>query len=413
MIPITYYIGYKFYKNKPLKIRVRWASNEVQVSVGYVVDKDKWDKNRCIRNTSHGLEKIPASVINRHIDELLIRIKEVFYSFENLDIVPSKEQFKSVMDGKPQNSDLTIEAAWNAFILEGITIRQWAPNTVKSINQVKALFLKYNNNLSFEDLNEVILNDFILFQQSHQLLNNDKGYANNVIEKHCNILKRFLKWAVKKDYLDRKIIDFWTPKIKTIPKPIIFLTWAELMKIYKLDLSKYPVLQVDRDIFCFMCFTSLRYSDAIDLNKSDIQNGQIVLNVKKTSKNIRIELNKYSLEIIMKYIKISKGAKVFPRRENQDINNNLRVIGRMAEIDRPVSVAQYFGNKKVEKTGPKYEFITTHCGRRTFVCNAMMLGIPLHIIIKWTGHSDISAMKPYMDIADDIRRSEMGKFDDF
>ena len=32
--------------------------------------------------------------------------------------------------------------------------------------------------------------------------------------------------------------------------------------------------------------------------------------------------------------------------------------------------------------------------------------------MKWTRHSDISAMKPYMDIADDMRRSEMGKFDE-
>ncbi|MBD5419102.1 MAG: site-specific integrase [Bacteroides sp.] len=412
MTPITRYIGFKFHDRLPLRIRVRWAKYEVQISVGFVVEKEKWDKNHCIRNTTHGSGKISAAIINKRIDLLLDKINEIFYSFEIIDIIPTKDQFKSLLEGESQRKTPSLEAAWNTFIREGVAIRQWAPNTVKSINQVRDLFLKFNNKIELHDLNEDVLNDFIAFQQTHQLLNNHKGYANNVIEKHCNILKRFLKWAVKKEYLERKIIDFWTPNIKTIPKPIIFLTWAELMRVYELDLSQYPILEVDRDIFCFMCFTSLRYSDAISLRKEDIQNGQIILNIKKTSKNIRIELNKYSIDIMMRYMRSSQSGLLFPHRDNQDINNNLRIIARMAKIDRPTSVSQYYGNQKVEKTAPKYEFITTHCGRRTFVCNALMLGIPLHIIIKWTGHSDISAMKPYMDIADDMRRSEMGKFDE-
>ena len=411
MTPIPRHIGFKFPKNKSLKIRIRWANVDTLVSVGYSVEKEKWDQDHCIRNTTHGVGKIPASLINKQIDILLEKINEVFEYFESLDLTPTREQFTAMLKGEDDSSP-SIEAAWNTFIREGISIRQWASNTVKSINQVKALFLKYNNTITFSELNENILNDFVIFQQNNQLLNNDKGYANNVIEKHCNILKRFLKWSVKKDYLDRKIIDYWTPKIKTIPKPIIFLTWAELMRVYDLDLSQYPILEIDRDIFCFMCFTSLRYSDAISLRNEDIENGQIVLNVKKTSKNIRIELNKFSTSIMMKYLRSSQSGLLFPHRDNQDINNNLRIIARMAQIDKTTSISQYFGNRKVEKTAPKYEFITTHCGRRTFVCNALMLGIPLHIVMKWTGHSDISAMKPYMDIADDMRRSEMGKFDE-
>lgn len=38
----------------------------------------------------------------------------------------------------------------------------------------------------------------------------------------------------------------------------------------------------------------------------------------------------------------------------------------------------------------------SHTGRRTFICNALAMGIPPQVIMKWTGHSDYKAMKPYI-----------------
>jgi integrase len=53
----------------------------------------------------------------------------------------------------------------------------------------------------------------------------------------------------------------------------------------------------------------------------------------------------------------------------------------------------------------------THAGRRTFICNAILLGIPANVIMKWTGHSDYKAMKPYIDVADETKACAMSKFD--
>ena len=43
--------------------------------------------------------------------------------------------------------------------------------------------------------------------------------------------------------------------------------------------------------------------------------------------------------------------------------------------------------------------------------NALSLGITPNIVMKWTGHSDYKAMKPYIDIVDYIKASSMTKFD--
>ena len=38
---------------------------------------------------------------------------------------------------------------------------------------------------------------------------------------------------------------------------------------------------------------------------------------------------------------------------------------------------------------------------------------PFAGFMKWTGHSDYKAMKPYIDVADEIKAEAMKKFDDF
>ena len=41
------------------------------------------------------------------------------------------------------------------------------------------------------------------------------------------------------------------------------------------------------------------------------------------------------------------------------------------------------------------------------------MGISPQVVMKWTGHSDYKVMKPYIDVADDIKAEAMKKFDDF
>ena len=59
-------------------------------------------------------------------------------------------------------------------------------------------------------------------------------------------------------------------------------------------------------------------------------------------------------------------------------------------IDTPIRIVYYAGSDRREEVHPKWELLTTHCARRTFVVNALRLGIPAEVIMKWTGHSDFS-----------------------
>ena len=77
-------------------------------------------------------------------------------------------------------------------------------------------------------------------------------------------------------------------------------------------------------------------------------------------------------------------------------------------LDHQGFVERFMASPELE-TG--CQLVGTHTGRRTFIVNALSLGITPNIVMKWTGHSDYKAMKPYIDIVDSLKASSMTKFD--
>ena len=46
-----------------------------------------------------------------------------------------------------------------------------------------------------------------------------------------------------------------------------------------------------------------------------------------------------------------------------------------------------------------------------FICFALSSGIPPQVVMKWTGHSDYQAMKPYIEIAEKTKAVAMKFFE--
>ena len=176
------------------------------------------------------------------------------------------------------------------------------------------------------------------------------------------------------------------------------------------DTKRY--LERVRDVLIFCCYTGLRYSDVENLRRSDIKEDYIEITTVKTADSLVIELNKHSKAILDKYKDVAfEGNKALPVISNQKMNKNIKELGRLVGIDTPVRITQYRGNERIDHVYPKYELLCTHTGRKTFICKALSLGIAPNVVMKWTGHSDYKAMKPYIDIADSVRANAMSLFD--
>lgn len=202
------------------------------------------------------------------------------------------------------------------------------------------------------------------------------------------------------------------PKLKSTPKKVIYLTWEELVQLrdYQIPPIKQYLERV-RDVFLFLCFTGLRYSDVFNLRRSDVKENHIEITTVKTADSLIIELNNHSRAILDKYKDVAfENYKVLPVITNQKMNDYLKELAEMAGIDEPVRETYYKGNERIDVVSPKYALLGTHAGRRTFICNALSLDISPQVVMKWTGHSDYKAMKPYIDIADKVKANAMDKF---
>lgn len=398
-----------------VRYRIKWDGNTkiVAFSIGFRVDIDKWssDTQRCKNNTTHGKKKTSASIINKRINEFETACEQAFIQYEKDKKIPTKEEFKNsfnVLIGKEsaiQNNE-TVAAIFQQFIDTASFTNQWSSSTKAKMNAVKNKLTEYNPEINTTELNEDKLLDFTYF------LLNEKGLRNITVKKIFSQIRWFARWAVSKNIPINEALLKFNPKLKTVPKKVIFLEWDELMKIYNFNFTPNQIyLERVRDVFCFCCFTSLRYSDTANLTRANVFNDYLSITSIKTNDNLKIELNDYSKAILQKY-----EGEDFPKDlalpiiSNQKMNDYLKDIGELCELNEPITITYFIGAKRYDEVFPKYALLSTHAGRRTFICNALILGIPPNVVMKWTGHSDYKAMQPYIDVADRAKREAMQLF---
>ena len=405
-------------ENVPIRMRVNFASKRIEFTTGYRIDATKWnaDKQRVKNGCSNKLKQ-SASEINASLLEYYTEIQSIFKRFEVEDVMPTPEQIKKAFNAlhkpvseepKPKKEALPCDffQVFDDFVEDCGRQNNWTDSTFEKFAAVKNHLTNFREGLTFEFFDERGLNDYVGY------LRDVKEMRNTTISKQLSFLKWFLRWAFKKGVHQNNAYDSYKPKLKSTQKKIIFLTWDELNRLreFKIPSNKQALERV-RDVFLFQCFTGLRYSDVFNLRRSDIKDDHIEVTTVKTSDSLIIELNNHSKAILDKYKDVAfENDKVLPVITNQKMNDYLKELAEMAGIDEPVRQTYYKGNERIDEVTPKYALLGTHAGRRTFICNALALGIPPQVVMKWTGHSDYKAMKPYIDIADDIKANAMSKF---
>ena len=409
--------GVLIVENVPIRMRVNFASKRIEFTTGYRIDAVKWDTDKQrVRNGCTNKLKQSASEINASLLGYYTEVQEIFKKFEVEEIMPTPEQIKEAFNAlhkpieeevKPRNSTPNaFYKVFDEFVRDCGRQNDWTDSTYEKFAAVKNHLMNFRDGLTFDFFDEKGLNDYVAY------LRDVKEMRNSTIGKQLSFLKWFLRWAFKKGLHQNNAYDSYKPKLKSTQKKIIFLTWEELNKLREFEIpAAKQALDRVRDVFLFQCFTGLRYSDVFNLRKSDIKGDHIEVTTVKTSDSLIIELNKHSKAILDKYKDVAfEDNKVLPVITNQKMNDYLKELAELAGIDEPVRQTYYRGNERIDEVTPKYALLGTHAGRRTFICNALALGIPPQVVMKWTGHSDYKAMKPYIDIADDIKANAMSKF---
>ena len=410
---VNFYLGThkNRYNERPIYVSIKAiCAPRYFTTTGLTIGVDQWDKEaQRVKRGRYNAKKLSSELINAELGRIQLHFSNMndrvkIYSVDELKIEMQRLRGKQQIEFQTK---YTLSWLITQFMVKESTLRGWTEGTIKKFKTLSTHLERFCHGVTIDDVNIAFLQDFIRY-----LVN--LGFKNSYIKKLCRILKWFLNWAMAQNYLSKDLdLSELAPTLKIEEKKVVFLDWNELMTLYKWeDFGTHAYLREVRDFFCFCCFTGLRYSDAAQLKKEDIRDGHIELVTQKDSELLRIPLNKYSQSILDRYAATPMWKNcALPVISNQKTNEYIKELGRLCGINTPIKKIEFRGSSRIEEVRPKYEYLTTHCGRKTFICAALSLGIPPQTVMSITGHSDYSAMKPYIAVAHSSLEEAMDAFD--
>ncbi len=381
--------------DRPVFMSVTFGGNRVVIGTGLKVDMNGWDADN---------QRIQASYpdsqsLNNWLESMQEIAIKTMKALLNSDKDPSSENFRQLYQHlKPKYSSGFFDLFFKFMENNSST---WSSATYRKVRSLYNLLREFDDQyqtpIAFHKLNSQFLDDFIAFCQ-------EKGYQYSTIYKSVNNLVWFLNWATDEGYnVYRDYKQFYKLMIPPEEKSTLplFLNWDELMRLKEYVTDNRRMERV-RDLFCFMCFSGVRFSELQQMKKEDLKPGEIRIN--KPGGGVRlIPMNKYAHEIYQKYEnKYYLNNSAFSPMSIITMNKYLRLMGKETGLTRLVAPLN-----EGEGSQPLYRRLTAGIAINTFIRNAIEMKIPVEIISRFTGVQNDSRVRR---IKSDLAKEEMNKF---
>lgn len=390
-----------------ITIEYNQAGKKKKFDTGVKVGQKYWDntnkkiKANGVKNVSETNDTFTAKLkaVNDVIDRLTI---------SNGNVPPSVAQLNAYYEA--QSAPVLVEAsqalptavadALGAYIKAQT---DWQPLTIKTFSTVNELIGQFQQaKRTVWQLGSLTNADV---EEWQQWLMKIKGYKNSTLGKQVKRLKQFLKAMAQAETLNPnlKVASITPIHSMKVKSAIVTLSAQEVMELHRLDLSNNPRLDRIKDSFLLQCFTGLRHSDVIRINKADIRHGFIKMPVQKTAgETTNIPVFAQATQIFDKY---GYDLSVL-ELSNQKSNNGLKelfalpvVLETIPTLKNEIRLPEERGTVRKSHFVPRYTVITTHVGRKSFITMALQLNRPTHIVKEWSGHKSDSSFSRYVDAA--------------
>ena len=239
------------------------------------------------------------------------------------------------------------------------------------------------NDIPLSDINKRFLDKLYLW------LITDKKLANNTATKFIHRCSSIYRVAYDNGWV--KANPFKSIKLHLDKVDRGYLTQQELTRMIQKEFATKR-LELVRDIFVFSCYTGFAYIDVAQLTKDMLEehsDGTLWVSTKrqKTKVPVNIRLLDIPKMILEKYADQAKGDKLLPVPSNQKMNDYLKEIAAVCEIDKPISY---------------------HVARHTFATQICLNnGVPMESVSKMLGHTNIKTTQLYARITDQKVSNDM------
>lgn len=208
----------------------------------------------------------------------------------------------------------------------------------------------------------------------------------NSVNQYATKLKAVLNLYSDEVVLPRGFAKVLTPRKCAVQN--VYLTEDEIQKIvgYAPKNEREALVQAQ---FMLGILTLARHSDFMQFDESNIVGENLVYVSQKTKIQASIPVSDTLLRFLNVQKEImAKGVEV----SDDSFNDIIRRICMKCGIDEPIKLYQR-GKAEIK---PKWEYVTSHCARRSGVTNLYLRGLDLFTISKLAGHSDSKMTASYV-----------------
>ena len=381
---------------RPVLMSVTFGGERVIIGTGVKVDMNGWNPDlQRIQSSYPGYQSL-----NNWLESLQEIAGKTMEALEHSDNEVNPGSFRQLFQQlKPKYSSGFFDLF---FQFMESNSSSWSNATYRKVRTLYNLLREFEDQsgyvIAFQNLNALFLEEFVTFCS-------ERGYKHSTTYKTVNNLVWFLNWSTDKGYnVYREYRQFY--KLMDAPddksQMPLFLHWDELMRL-KEYLTDNRRMERARDLFCFMCFAGIRFSELQNLRKEDLKADEVV--VRRPGGGVRfIPMNKYARQIHQKYEnKYYLNKSAFPSMSIITMNKYLRLMGKDIGLTREVPPASA-GEDRL----PLYRRLTAGIAVNTFIKNALEMDVPVEIISGFTGVQNDSRVRR---IISDLTREEMKKFD--
>lgn len=363
-------------------LRVSHKNKATAFYTGERVQEKHWEGNRVNPRVGGAME------INRNIEQKRASLEKLVrdMEFETPDKSFTTEDIRKRFLPMIRVVDSRVEGALLPMIDKYVKSVKLEPRTKKIYQAVKKHLEKYQQaaeqSFSLYDVDAEFVKDFYSFLQ--------QSIGDNTAHKIVVRMKAVINWSSKQGVKTNP--TFRNFKTKEFQKEVIFLSWDELMKLWEMEPE--PSL----DLYLFSCFTGLRKSDVSAFNyATDVRNGFIRIRQVKTKDEAVIPLNRFS-EAILKRHNYGLPDIIDWHKVNEDIRN----CAASAGINSKEKKVSWVKGERKEEIKPKYQLLSMHTGRSTFIMQNLMKGVSPLAVMKMSGHKDFAAFQKYVRFSDDL-----------
>lgn len=165
--------------------------------------------------------------------------------------------------------------------------------------------------------------------------------------------------------------------VKRNASQAVYITQAELERLHKVE-PKKPIERYVKRVFMVEALTGARHIDAerISMHHCNKDTGLLTYRAEKTGKPVTVPIHRWLEQYLV-------SDDETPVTRLATFNDVLRSLCYRAGIRDIVTLTQ----RGKEKQGPKWQFISSHTGRRTFATLLFLHGTEVTTIATLMGHS--------------------------